>query len=234
MAVYDTYLTPDGTGRQFLSTSQAVNQVGHGLSAGDMIRFSGSSWVKSQADTVGNSEVDACVSVVSGADDFVYGMPFHELDVFVALTPGTTYFLSPSTAGAVTATEPSTAGQVSKPVLRALTATRAEFIWARGVEIPAAPTTAVVTSSPYSVLTTDTIVISNPSPAAAITLNLPAGAAHLTGQIIIKDKANTATSKWITVVADGSETIDGSGTVYLDEDRMSVTLVFVGTQWSVI
>lgn len=234
MATTVTYMDPQGVGRKILATSHSVTQASHGFSVGDMIRYSGSAWVKSKADVAANSEVDACVSSVAGADDFVYALPFCELDIFTGLTAGTTYFLSAATSGAYTATEPTTADNVSKPVLRALTTTRAEFIWARGVEIPGYPTTATVTSSPYNALTTDTIIVSNPSPGAAITINLPAGASHLTGQVIIKDKANTATTNLITIVANGSETIDGSGTIYINTDRGSKLLVFVGTEWSVV
>jgi hypothetical protein len=55
------------------------------------------------------------------------------------LTPGTSYFLDPTTAGAYTSTQPNTIGQVTKPVLRALSTTEAIFIGLRGAVVVAPP-----------------------------------------------------------------------------------------------
>ena len=46
-----------------------------------------------------------------------------------------TCFLSPTTAGALTTTETTTVGEVTKPVLRALSATTAIFVGMRGAVI---------------------------------------------------------------------------------------------------
>jgi len=59
------------------------------------------------------------------------------------LTPGATYFLSPTTPGALTTTEPTALGDVTKPVLRVLTeltpggVTPAIFLSMRGAVISA-------------------------------------------------------------------------------------------------
>jgi hypothetical protein len=53
------------------------------------------------------------------------------------LTDGTTYFLSPTTAGALTATEPTAVGQVSKPVFIANSTVGGIFVNMRGMLITA-------------------------------------------------------------------------------------------------
>lgn len=51
------------------------------------------------------------------------------------LTSDTTYFLSPTTAGLLTATEPTTNGQISKPVLKTTSTTTGIITNMRGMEI---------------------------------------------------------------------------------------------------
>ncbi len=114
---------------------------------GNAIRYSGSAWVKSlansdiNADADTNADVDALVVAVADADNFSYQIAGTILSIFPdppGLSPGSTYFLSPTTPGALTTTEPTTVGQVTKPVLRALTATTAIFVSMRGAVISAA------------------------------------------------------------------------------------------------
>lgn len=54
------------------------------------------------------------------------------------LVSDTTYFLSPSTAGLLTSTEPTTVGQISKPVLKTTSTTTGIINNMRGMEITAA------------------------------------------------------------------------------------------------
>jgi len=63
------------------------------------------------------------------------------------LSAGTVYFLDPSTAGAITSTKPSTAGQVILPVLYAHTTTRGEVLDLIGAVI-GSPVLPVADSSP--------------------------------------------------------------------------------------
>jgi len=94
-----------------------INQVGHAFVVGDVIRISGiDTYTKAQADAPANAEVVGIVVEVVDADNFKYitegittaGVGIH--------TAGTVLFLSPTTAGLLTATEPSTIGQVSIPL----------------------------------------------------------------------------------------------------------------------
>ncbi len=112
--------------------SRVIAQTAHGLSVGQAIRYNGTAFVKSQADSAGNAEVEGIVASVVDANNFIYALPGSYVTGLSGLTAGTTYFLDPTTSGAVTATEPSTNGQVSKPILRALSATTVQFINYRG------------------------------------------------------------------------------------------------------
>lgn len=97
----------------------AVEQTTHGFAVGDVIRAtSADTYAKAQADTEEHAEVIGVVSVVDDADNFEYvavGVYDYAAGVPVA-TVGTALYLSPSTAGLLTATEPTTVGVVSKPV----------------------------------------------------------------------------------------------------------------------
>ena len=107
-----------------------------------MIRHNSTIWVPSQADSDINADVDGIVVNVIDADNFEYQIPWVTLDGFTSgLTIGATYFLSPTTAGAYTSTQPTTNGQVTKPVLRALSTTEAIFIGMRGAVISPSPAT---------------------------------------------------------------------------------------------
>ena len=120
------------------SSSEAVHQVGHGLAVGDVVRISGAStYAKAQADSAANAEAVGIVSAVSGADDFEIRYS-GRVTGLSGLTAGTVYFLSPSAAGALTATEPTTNGQVSKPLLLADSTTSGWFVLFRGELLAAA------------------------------------------------------------------------------------------------
>lgn len=108
------------TAKSFEDTEQSVEisitQASHGLAVGDVVRFDGANYVKAKADLAANAEVVGIVSIVvtTGIFRMVTGGKISGLS---GLTAGTVYFLSASTAGALTATEPTTIGYVSKPLL---------------------------------------------------------------------------------------------------------------------
>jgi hypothetical protein len=74
------------------------------------------------------------VSAVAGSDNFTlhYG---GLIDTLSGLTAGEVYFLSPSSAGDLTTTEPSLSGQVSKPLFIAVSTTSGYWFNFRGQEI---------------------------------------------------------------------------------------------------
>lgn len=91
------------------------------------------------------------------------------------------------------------------------------------------------TSNPYNVTTNDQYVLVNVVAAGAVTVNLPAGATHVSKTVVIKDRKGAGgTTTPISVVPNGAETIDGSASYSLSTNYASVTLVFSGTEWSVV
>lgn len=118
------WATPSGATGSTLTL--AVAQATHGLAVGDLVYHNGTGYVKAQADTAAKAEVVGIVSSSADGDNFVLQMN-GEVTGLSGLTAGVVYFLSPSSAGEATATEPSTAGQISKPVYVALSTTTARL-----------------------------------------------------------------------------------------------------------
>lgn len=112
------------------SVCENFSQVGHGLGIGDVVRFNSGSWVKAQANTGLNSEATAIVSEVVDVDNLkvCYSGRINGLS---GLTPDCVYFLSDTTAGLLTLTEPS---GISKPILFATSATSAILLIMRGLD----------------------------------------------------------------------------------------------------
>jgi len=141
--------------RQDAAVTVMVNQTSHGFVVGDVVRLSGANtYTKAQADSAVNTEAVGIVAQVLGVNSFllctngrVTGLP--------ALTANTVYFLSPSSAGALTATEPSTAGQVSKPLLVTDSTTSGFFFNYRGEVIATASSTRTIGLVPLSAAVPD-------------------------------------------------------------------------------
>lgn len=123
-----TWATPSGGGGgSGDSIVETIAQTSHGFAVGDLIYLNGSSFAKSQADTVVKAETYGIVSVVTDANNFTV-LTRGQVTGLSGLTAGTVYFLDPSTAGAMTATKPTTAGLIIKPVFVAKTTTTGQFI----------------------------------------------------------------------------------------------------------
>lgn len=110
------------TGGSGDSTVISVMQTGHGLAVQDVVRFNGTDYVKAKADSGVDAEVVGIVSAVADANNFTLQVG-GRVTGLSGLSAGAVYFLDPSTAGALTTTEPSTLTQVSKPILIALSTT---------------------------------------------------------------------------------------------------------------
>lgn len=123
------------------ATPISVAQNTHGFAVGDVIKSSGSAnaYAKAQADSVADAEVVGIVTTVTDANNFIYTTQGIITAGVPTDTAGVLYYLSPTSAGGLTSTEPSTNGQVIKPVLVILqSATRALFVNYRGMLINAA------------------------------------------------------------------------------------------------
>ena len=114
------------------SSSLVVTQSSHGFSVGDVLKSSGSNgaYAKAQANNAGNAEVLGIVTAVADTNTFTLTVSGYITTAAAVpdVTAGSALFLSASTAGALTATEPSTAGQISKPVAIVTTANAAMII----------------------------------------------------------------------------------------------------------
>lgn len=93
----------------------SISQTAHGFGTGVLVpvRYNGTSWVESQADTLADSEVNG-IAVVIDANTFNLFLPGSQIATSGA-TAGIQY-LSPTSAGTFTTTQPTTVGQVVKKV----------------------------------------------------------------------------------------------------------------------
>lgn len=128
--------TPAGGGATLKSTIAAPS---HGFTPADLgspLYLNGSTLTKARADAANTAEVVGLLDSIIDVNTFTLAMSGEvTVDVSVsgsALVPGQTYFLSPTTAGKITASEPTAAGQVSKQVGVAKTASVLQFINMRG------------------------------------------------------------------------------------------------------
>lgn len=127
-AALPTWQTPAGGS----AVTKAINQSSHGFSVGNVLRLNGTStYAKAQADSASDAETVGIVSSVVDPNNFVITVIGYVTGLS-GLTANTVYFLDPSSAGALTATEPSANGQVSKPLLLADTTTSGYFYNFRG------------------------------------------------------------------------------------------------------
>lgn len=108
---------------QTYSNIRTINQTTHGLSAGNVVKLSGAStYATAQANSAANAEVVGIVAAVIDVDNFVLQFGGHVTGLS-GLTAATMMYLDPAVAGGLTATKPTTATQVVKPVLLADTTT---------------------------------------------------------------------------------------------------------------
>lgn len=99
------------------AVSKDHTQAGHGFVIGDVIKHNGTSYVKSRADASNVDEHLGIVSEVDGDDFRVTYMGYIDLSTIAGLSANTLYFVSPTTAGAITPYEPFNVGEESKPIL---------------------------------------------------------------------------------------------------------------------
>jgi len=154
-----------GSGGSGTSLIRNITQASHGLAVGNVIKFV-TTYQKAQADSAANAEVVGIVSAVDGVNNFNFTMGGY-ISGLSSLSANSVYFLSPSSAGALTATEPTTAGQISKPVLIAISATEGYVFNFRGIAV-AATATGEKGLSIYNITASHDIMI--PPIAVAITL----------------------------------------------------------------
>ena len=114
-------LANSGTLTGFNSNSFTVTQANHGLAVGNVVKSSGNStFAKAQANIAANAEVVGVVTVVSGNDiTITTSGEITVADAVPNVAAGTVVFLHQSGSsdeGTLTATEPSTDDEISKPI----------------------------------------------------------------------------------------------------------------------
>lgn len=150
----------------------SVAQTGHGFAVGDVIRMTttANTYTKAQADSAANAEVVGIVSTVTDANNFIYTTHGKMTTGVPAVAAGTVLYLSETTAGLLTSTEPSTNGEISKPLA---------IVTENGVSMEVFNFRGAVVSTP----TTYTFSTGLTDTAGTITANLSTGVAG--GQSVI-------------------------------------------------
>jgi len=86
-----------GIDQKLTRLAKVFSKVSHGFVVKDVLRYSGSDWVKAQADTRANSMALGIVTAIgTGAFEVTFA---GYSDSFVGLTAGSSYYLSSSAAG---------------------------------------------------------------------------------------------------------------------------------------
>ena len=93
-----------------------ITQVNHGFQVMDVVGFSGGTYNKPIADGLYDGEILGIVTEVIDDDNFELTLSGY-VDVLSGVIQGTTYFLSPDTAGLLVDSEPTVDGQLSKAIL---------------------------------------------------------------------------------------------------------------------
>jgi len=103
--------------------SSTITQASHGFTSSDLgapLYLNGSTYVKAKADAANTAEVVGVIGAILSVNQFkLVSAGTVSVDTTVsggALVAGTVYFLSSSSAGQITATEPSVIGHVSMPL----------------------------------------------------------------------------------------------------------------------
>jgi len=91
-----------------------------------------------------------------------------------------------------------------------------------------------VTSAYYTTSEEELFILCNRTSSGPVTINLIAGAYHVTGTVVVKDKKGDAGTNTVTVNPSGFETIDGASSKTITANQGAFTLVFSGTEWSVV
>lgn len=116
----DTTVTTSGNTLIINTNNNAIRkeitQTTHGFSVGDVVGYSGGSFDKPIADGLYDGEILGIVSDVIDANNFQFIYNGY-ITGLTGLVQSTTYYLSPTTAGGLTTTEPTDDGLLSKAML---------------------------------------------------------------------------------------------------------------------
>lgn len=213
--------------------SRSITQTAHGFAVGDWLYLNSTTYTKAIASSAAAAEVIGVVSVVTDANTFTLTLPGSYVTGLSGLTSGTVYFLSPSSAGAITATEPSTVGQVSKPLLTASSSSTGYVVNMRGYLLTATSSLFSISTktADYTITVADDIIRGDAT-GGNITINLPT-AVGIAGRAYVVKKIDS-TGNTVTIDPSGAETIDGSATKVISSQYNSYKIVSNNVSWDII
>lgn len=193
-----------------------INQVAHGFSVKQIIRHNGGIYTLATADNVSDAEALGIVTVVTDANNFTLVTSGYVTGLS-GLVMDTQYFLDPSIPGALTATEPTSSGQVSKPLFFAISFSEGYFINYRG-ELLTSPVTAITSinadTTAAQLLTVGTsgtdFAISNPGSGSHV-FNLPTASAVNRGALSSADWSLFNSKGTVTSVSGTTNRITSTG-----------------------
>jgi hypothetical protein len=102
-------------------------QNAHGFAVGQIVRHNGAQWVLAQADSIANSSGICMVSIVVDPNSFYITQTGLVNNIVQVLPTGVQLYLSPTVAGELTSTRPTTIGQCIVACAKAITANEAYF-----------------------------------------------------------------------------------------------------------
>lgn len=131
--------------------NQLVNLVGHGFTVGQIVIYDGA-WVLAQADTEAHCAGSWMVSIVPSPDTFYVTQTGYVLKTTNIADVGKQFYLSPSSAGNLTLTKPTTVGNVVLPCFVADSTTTGFFYGGSGrlIEAETIFSWNVVTTTPIN------------------------------------------------------------------------------------
>lgn len=239
-----------GGGGSGETTSFTVNQTAHGFTVGDIVRSNGTAnqYTKAQADSSTNAEVIGMVTTVTDVNNFTITTHGYVTTGVPAGTVGDVLFVSPSVAGALTATEPTTTGHVSLPILTIIqSATRGFLNIRRGLVIaPVSTSKRVVVAADATSITpnsnnADWIEQANTQAVGTLTINADTGSPTNKQALGFEIKStNVQTFSWNALYVGGTNPLPtattGGGKIDFYTFLYSTTnskWIFTGTQTNV-
>lgn len=122
-----TWAVPPSAGGAPSAISKDITQTAHGLGVGNVVRLSGTNYIRAQADNATNAEgVVGIVSAVGGANTFTLTMKGYVTGLS-GLTAGAAYYLHPGLAGGLITPIPVGGGAVQKQIFYADSTTSGYF-----------------------------------------------------------------------------------------------------------
>lgn len=219
------------------SSQRKITQTNHGFGTGQILTItSASTYVLAQADTGADGEVVGMVSSVVDANNFNIITEGYVTGLS-GLAAGSVYFLSPATAGNLTTIEPTTNGQIDKPLFVAETTNSGYFHNYRGIVVgassggssgggSAATTNISFKTAAYTLSNSDDIVIFN-TPATCTLQNITSA---LLKTYTISNQDDTMI---MNLVAQSGQTVGGLPSVPIYPGT-SIRVVPNATNWSII